>query len=340
MARKTASGRDALELVMAQIDKDFGEGSIVRLSNDKVVPVEVISTGVLPLDMALGVAGLPLGRIVEFYGPPSSGKSTLAMHSIAEAQKRGMICAYIDAEHAIDPIYAKALGVNLDELLLSQPSTAEEGLEITIRLAETGMVSLIVVDSVAALTPRAELEGEMGDANVGLQARLMGKALRKLAGPAFDNNTLVIFINQLRESIGKMYGPSEYTPGGKALPYYASVRLDIRRIKTITKGDEATANRTKVKVVKNKVAAPYRQAEFDLEYGVGVPKANALIDCATDAGVLQSRGAWIYYDGEQFANGRAKAKAKIEADPKLYEELYNRVISLINVVNVTEVEDD
>ena len=340
MAKKTTSTQDALEAVMAQIDKDFGEGSIVRLSNDKVVPVEVISTGVLPLDMALGVAGLPLGRIVEFYGPPSSGKSTLAMHSIAEAQKQGKVCAYIDAEHAIDPVYAKALGVNLDELLLSQPSTAEEGLEITIRLAETGMVSVIVVDSVAALTPRAELEGEMGDANVGLQARLMGKALRKLAGPAFDNNTLVIFINQLRESIGKMYGPSEYTPGGKALPYYASVRLDIRRIKTITKGDEATANRTKVKVVKNKVAAPYRQAEFDLEYGVGVPKANALIDCATDVGVLQSRGAWIYYDGEQFANGRAKAKAKIEGSEELYQELYQRVISLINVTKALDGDDD
>jgi len=250
------------------------------------------------------------------------------------------VCAYIDAEHAIDPVYAKALGVNLDELLLSQPSTAEEGLEITIRLAETGMVSVIVVDSVAALTPRAELEGEMGDANVGLQARLMGKALRKLAGPAFDNNTLVIFINQLRESIGKMYGPSEYTPGGKALPYYASVRLDIRRIKTITKGDEATANRTKVKVVKNKIAAPYRVAEFDLEYGVGVPKANALIDCATDVGVLQSRGAWIYYDGEQFANGRAKAKAKIESDPALYEELYQRVLALINVTKALDENDE
>jgi recombination protein RecA len=339
MAKKTNT-HDALEAVMAQIDKDFGEGSIVRLSNDKVVPVEVISTGVLPLDMALGVAGLPLGRIVEFYGPPSSGKSTLAMHSIAEAQKQGKICAYIDAEHAIDPIYAKALGVNLDELLLSQPSTAEEGLEITIRLAETGMVSVIVVDSVAALTPRAELEGEMGDANVGLQARLMGKALRKLAGPAFDNNTLIIFINQLRESIGKMYGPSEYTPGGKALPYYASVRLDIRRIKTITKGDEATANRIKVKVVKNKVAAPYRVAEFDLEYGVGVPKANALIDCATDVGVLQSRGAWIYYDGEQFANGRAKAKSKIENDPALYNELYSRVLSLIHLTPAHKEEND
>jgi recombination protein RecA len=339
MAKKTDTA-SILEAVMAQIDKDFGEGSIVRLSNDKVVPVEVISTGVLPLDMALGVGGLPLGRIVEFYGPPSSGKSTLAMHSIAEAQRQGKVCAYIDAEHAIDPVYAKALGVNLDELLLSQPSTAEEGLEITIRLAETGMVSVIVVDSVAALTPRAELEGEMGDANVGLQARLMGKALRKLAGPAFDNNTLIIFINQLRESIGKMYGPSEYTPGGKALPYYASVRLDIRRIKTITKGDEATANRTKVKVVKNKVAAPYRSAEFDLEYGIGVPKANALIDCATNVGVLQSRGAWIYYDGEQFANGRSKAKTKIEADPVLYEELYARVLSLINVTTTLDENDE
>jgi recombination protein RecA len=332
VAKKTIanSASSSLDSIINEINKQFGVGAVMRLNSKEVVPVEVIPTGILPLDMALGIGGLPRGRIVEFYGPPSSGKSTLAMHVVSEAQSQGMLAAYIDAEHALDPVYAQAIGVNLDDLILSQPSTAEQGLEIALRLIDSGQVSVIVIDSVAALVPRAEIEGEMGDAHVGLQPRLMGQALRKMTGTVSKNNVVIIFINQLRESIGKLYGPTEYTPGGKALPYYSSVRLDIRRIQTIKKGDEAQANRTRVKVVKNKLAAPFKQAEFDLEYGVGVPKANALIDCAIDFGVMRQAGAWIYYDDEQFANGRIKAKAKIEEAPELYQEIYDRVIALAN----------
>jgi recombination protein RecA len=327
MAKKSEDKKSSLESVMEQINKDFGAGAIIRLDSNTVEPVEVIPTGVLPLDLALGVGGLPRGRIVEFFGPPSSGKSTLAMHVIAEAQKQGLLCAYVDAEHALDPAYAKALGVDLNTLLLSQPNTAEQGLEITIRLVETGEVALVVVDSVAALVPRAEIEGEMGQAHVGLQPRLMGQALRKLTGPAFNNNTLVIFINQLRESIGKMYGPSEYTPGGKALPYYSSVRLDIRRIQTIKQGDEATANRTRVKVVKNKVASPYKQAEFDLIYGIGVSKENALIDCAIDLDVVKKSGSWFTYLGENIGQGKEKVRQLLMSQPDMYNEIYAEVIA-------------
>ena len=326
MARKSQDTRDSLESVIQQINKDFGDGALIRLDSNAVQGVEVISTGILPLDLALGVGGLPRGRIVEFFGPPSSGKSTVAMHAVAEAQKNGLLCAYVDAEHALDPVYAKALGVDLNELLLSQPNNAEQGLEITIRLAETGKVALIIVDSVAALVPRAEIEGEVGDAHVGLQPRLMGQALRKLVGPAFDNNVTIIFINQLRESIGKIYGPTEYTPGGKALPYYSSMRLDIRRIQTIKQGDEATANRTRVKVVKNKLAAPYKQAEFDLVYGIGVPKELALLDCAIDFGVLKKSGAWITYAGEMLGQGREKARVRLVEDPELYNSIYAEVM--------------
>jgi recombination protein RecA len=339
VAKKTATPE--LQAIMDEINKQFGAGAIMRLNSSEVLPVEVISTGILPLDMALGAGGLPKGRIVEFYGPPSSGKSTLALHAVAEAQALGLSCAYVDAEHALDPVYAKAVGVNLDELLLSQPSTAEEGLEIALRLVESGKIAMVVIDSVAALVPRAEIEGEMGDHHVGLQPRLMGQALRKLTGVVSKTGTIVIFINQLRESIGKMYGPSEYTPGGKALPYYASVRLDVRRIQTIKKGEDATANRTRVKVVKNKIAAPFKQAEFDLEYGVGVPKVNALLDCAVDVGIFQARGAWIYYDGEQFANGRNKAIEKIKATEGLYEEIYKRVLAMSGTLTLEglQVED-
>ena len=326
MARKSQDTSNSLESVISQINKDFGDGALVRLTDEAAQGVDVVSTGILPLDLALGVGGLPRGRIVEFFGPPSSGKSTVAMHAVAEAQKQGLLCAYVDAEHAMDPVYAKALGVNLNELLLSQPDNAEQGLEITIRLAETGKVALIVVDSVAALVPRAELEGEVGDAHVGLQPRLIGQALRKLVGPAFNNNTLIVFINQLRESIGKMYGPSEYTPGGKALGYYSSMRLDIRRIQTIKQGDEATANRTRVKVVKNKLASPYKQAEFDLVYGVGVPKELALIDCAISFGVLKKSGAWITYEGEMLGQGREKARVRLSESPEMYESIYREVM--------------
>jgi len=330
MAKKSTSSDNSLESVMEEINKNFGAGTIVRLDSDKVEQVDIIPTGVLPLDFALGTGGLPRGRIVEMYGPPSSGKSTLAMQTISEAQKIGLLCAYVDAEHALDPVYAKSLGVNLNELLLTQPDNAEQGLEVMIRLASTGKVAVIVVDSVAALVPRAELEGEMGQANIGLQARLMGQALRKLTGPAFDNNVLVIFINQLRESIGKMFGPTEYTPGGRGLGYYSSVRLDIRRIQTIKKGETATANRTRVKVVKNKLAAPYREAEFDLVYGAGIPKENALIDCAVEVGIIKKSGAWMTYDGEMIGQGRDKAIATIKEKPELYDAIYNEVMALSN----------
>jgi recombination protein RecA len=329
MAKKSSS-KNSLDSIIDEINKQFGVGSIMRLNGSDVVPVEVIPTGILPLDIALGVGGLPKGRIIEMYGPPSSGKSTLSLHSIAEAQALGLVCAYIDVEHAFDPVYATAIGVDVGSLIFTQPNNAEQALEMAIRLVGSGEISIVVIDSVAALVPRAELEGEMGDAHVGLQPRIMGQALRKIIGAASKTDTIVIFINQLRESIGKMYGPSEYTPGGKSLGYAASVRLDIRRIQTIKKGEEATANRTRVKVVKNKVAAPFRQAEFDLEYGVGVPKANALLDCAIDFGVLRQAGAWIYYEGEQFANGRLKAKQKIEESPELYDQIYKQVISMIN----------
>jgi len=341
MAKK--ANETSLEDVLKEINDQFGPNSIVRLNGDSIVPVETISTGILPLDLALGVGGLPRGRIVEFYGPPSSGKSTLALHAIAEAQARGLVCAYVDAEHAFDSIYAKAIGVDIDQLLFSQPNNAEEGLEITIRLTESNKVALIVVDSVAALVPRAEIEGEMGDAHVGKHPRLMGQALRKMTGFVSKTNTLVIFINQLRESIGKMYGPTEYTPGGKALPYYASVRLDVRRIQTIKTGDEATANRTRVKVVKNKVAPPLKEAEFDLQYGVGVPKANALVDCALDFGLIKKSGAWFAYEGEQIGQGKAKASAFIAARPEMYEEIYGRVIQAAGIAKVDtpkEFDDD
>jgi len=341
MARKsTASTSGSLESVLQDINKQFGAGSIMRLTGEDIKPVETIPTGILPLDLALGVGGLPKGRIVEMYGPPSSGKSTLSLHCIAEAQKEGLVCAYIDVEHAFDPNYATAIGVDVTSLIFSQPGNAEQALEFAIRLIESGEIGVVVIDSVAALVPRAELEGEVGDAFVGLQPRIIGQAMRKITGAASKTNTLVIFINQLRESIGKIYGPSEYTPGGKSLGYAASVRLDIRRIKTIKQGEEATANRTRVKVVKNKVAPPYREAEFDLEYGVGVPKSNVLLDCAIELGVLRQSGAWIYYEGEQFANGRNKAKLKIESSEELYEELYVRVKALSGNLTMEVVEDD
>lgn len=343
MARK-ASTDSTLDSVLDEINKQFGPGTIVRLGADEVQPIDTISTGVLPLDLALGIGGLPRGRIVEFFGPPSSGKSTIAMHVIAEAQKNDLVCAYIDAEHAVDPIYARAIGVNLEKLLLSQPNNAEQGLEIAIRLSESNKVSVIVIDSVAALVPRAEIEGEVGDAHVGLQPRLIGQALRKMTGLVHKSNTLVIFINQLRESIGKLYGPTEYTPGGKALPYYSSVRLDIRRIQTIKQGDEATANRTRVKVVKNKLAAPYKQAEFDLVYGVGVPKEGALIDCAIDLGIVKKSGSWLTYLGEQLGHGKAKSIDALKKNTALYQDIYSQVMAMSRDTRYDEVvgeaEDD
>jgi recombination protein RecA len=330
MAKKSSNSDPSLEAVLDDINKRFGDGAVMTLGSDKTVACDITPTGILPLDLALGIGGLPRGRIVEFYGPPSSGKSTLALHAVAEAQAAGETCAYIDAEHALDPIYASALGVDLDSLIISQPDNAEQALEIALSLIGSGKVAVVTIDSVAALVPRAEIEGEMGDHHVGLQPRLMGQALRKMTGVVNRSNTLVIFINQLRESIGKMYGPSEYTPGGRALPYYSSIRLDIRRIQTLKTGDEATANRTRVKVVKNKLAPPLKQCEFDLEYGVGVPKEGALLDCAIDFGIVKKSGAWLNYQGEQLGHGREKAKENLRNNKALYQEIYLHVMEAAN----------
>lgn len=343
MAKKSSAPRGgSLASVIDSINSQFGEGAIMRLDNTDIVPVETISTGILPVDIALGVGGLPKGRIVEFFGPTSSGKSTVALHSIAEAQALGLICFYVDAEHTFDPVYAKAIGVDISSLIISQPANAEQGLETVIRVIESGEVGLVVVDSVAALVPRAEIEGEMGDAHVGLMPRIMGQALRKMTHSAAKTGTLVIFINQLREKIGVMYGSPEYTPGGKALPYYASIRLDIRRIQTIKQGEESTANRTRVKVVKNKVAPPFRQAEFDLEFGVGVSKYGALIDCATELGILRRAGAYYNYEGENIGQGKEKTKAYLVSHPEVYDDIYSRVMESFGVVEISEevLDDD
>ena len=287
--------------------------------------IEAISTGALPLDLALGVGGLPRGRVVEIYGPESSGKSTLAMHVVAEAQRNGGICAYIDAEHAMDPVYAKAIGVDIDELLISQPDTGEQALEITDMLIRSGALDVVVIDSVAALTPRAEIEGEMGDTHVGLQARLMSQALRKLTANLNKSNTIAIFINQLREKIGVMFGSPETTPGGRALKFYSSVRLDIRRIESIKDGVEVVGNRTRVKVVKNKVAPPFRQAEFDIMYGKGISREGSLLDIAVDLGIVKKSGAWYTYDGEQLGQGRENAKTFLAENPEIMVEISERV---------------
>jgi recombination protein RecA len=287
--------------------------------------IEALSTGALALDVALGVGGLPRGRVVEIFGPESSGKSTLAMHVVAEAQRNGGICAYIDAEHAMDPVYAKAIGVDIDELLISQPDTGEQALEITDMLIRSGALDVVVIDSVAALTPRAEIEGEMGDTHVGLQARLMSQALRKLTANLNRSKTICIFINQLREKIGVMFGSPETTPGGRALKFYSSVRLDIRRIETIKDGVETVGSRTRVKVVKNKVAPPFRQAEFDIMYGKGISREGSLLDMAVEMGIVKKSGAWYTYDGEQLGQGRENAKTFLSENPELMVEISERV---------------
>ena len=306
----------ALEMALGQIEKQFGKGSIMRLGENAHMQIDVIPTGALALDLALGVGGLPRGRIVEIYGPESSGKSTLAMHVVAEAQRNGGTCAYIDAEHAMDPVYAKAIGVNIDELLISQPDTGEQGLEIADMLIRSGALDVIVIDSVAALVPRAEIEGEMGDTHVGLQARLMSQALRKLTGNLNRSQTIAIFINQLREKIGVMFGSPETTPGGRALKFYASVRLDIRRIESLKDGAEVVGNRTRVKVVKNKCAPPFRQAEFDIMYGKGISREGSVIDLGVDLGIVKKSGAWFTYEGEQLGQGREKAKEFLARQPR------------------------
>jgi recombination protein RecA len=312
----------ALDAALSQIERAFGKGSIMRLGkNQKAVEIETISTGSLGLDIALGVGGLPRGRVVEIYGPESSGKTTLTLHVIAEAQKLGGVCAFVDAEHALDPIYARKLGVNLEDLLISQPDTGEQALEITDTLVRSGAVDVLVIDSVAALTPRAEIEGEMGDVQPGLQARLMSQALRKLTASIARSNTLVIFINQIRMKIGVMYGSPETTTGGNALKFYASVRLDIRRIGAIKDRDETTGNQTRVKVVKNKVAPPFKQVEFDIMYGEGVSKFGELVDLGVKAGVVEKSGAWFSYDSQRLGQGRENAKSFLKQNPEAAQRI-------------------
>lgn len=298
----------ALDAALTQIERNFGKGSIMRLGQGKVVEVEVVSTGSIGLDIALGIGGLPRGRIVEIYGPESSGKTTLALHCVAEAQKKGGICAFVDAEHALDPIYARKLGVNLDDLLISQPDTGEQALEIADTLVRSGAVDVLVIDSVAALTPKAELEGEMGDSLPGLQARLMSQALRKLTGSISKSKTMVIFINQIRQKIGVMFGNPETTTGGNALKFYASVRLDIRRIGAIKDRDEVTGNQTRVKVVKNKMAPPFKEVEFDIMYGEGISKVGELVDLGVKAGIVDKSGSWFSFESQRIGQGRENVK--------------------------------
>ncbi|MBO6674004.1 MAG: recombinase RecA [Rhizobiales bacterium] len=313
--------RKALDAALSQIERSFGKGSIMKLGKGDALEIESVSTGSLGLDIALGIGGLPRGRVIEIYGPESSGKTTLALHTIAEAQKKGGICAFIDAEHALDPIYARKLGVNVDDLLVSQPDAGEQALEIADTLVRSGAVDVLVVDSVAALTPRAELEGEMGDSLPGMQARLMSQALRKLTASISKSNTMVIFINQIRLKIGVMFGNPETTTGGNALKFYASVRLDIRRIGAIKDRDEVVGNQTRVKVVKNKVAPPFRQVEFDIMYGEGVSKMGELIDLGVKAGIVEKSGAWFSYDSQRLGQGRENAKQFMRDNPDIADEI-------------------
>jgi recombination protein RecA len=312
----------ALDAALSQIERAFGKGSIMRLGkNQQAVEIETVPSGSLGLDIALGVGGLPRGRVIEIYGPESSGKTTLTLHVIAEAQKKGGVCAFVDAEHALDPVYAKKLGVNLNDLLISQPDTGEQALEITDTLVRSGAIDVLVIDSVAALTPRAEIEGEMGESQPGLQARLMSQALRKLTASISRSNTMVIFINQIRMKIGVMYGSPETTSGGNALKFYASVRLDIRRIGAIKDRDQVIGNQTRVKVVKNKVAPPFKQVEFDIMYGEGVSRAGELIDLGVKAGVVEKSGAWFSFDSIRLGQGRENAKAYLKTNPEMADRI-------------------
>jgi recombination protein RecA len=326
----------SLEMAMGQIEKQFGKGAIMRLGERPNVGIAAIPTGALALDLALGIGGLPRGRVVEIFGPESSGKSTLAMHVVAEAQRNGGVCAYIDAEHAMDPVYAQAIGVNVDDLYISQPDTGEQGLEIADMLIRSGALDVVVIDSVAALVPRAEIEGEMGDTHVGLQARLMSQALRKLTANLNRSRTICIFINQLREKIGVMFGSPETTPGGRALKFYSSVRLDIRRIESIKDGAEITGNRTRVKVVKNKVSAPFKQAEFDIMYGKGISREGSLLDVAVDLGIVKKSGAWFTYEGEQLGQGRENVKAFLAENLDMMVEIMEKVKTAAGIGEVVE----
>jgi len=317
--------RKALDVALAQIEKQFGKGSIMKLGESTHLNIEAIPTGALSLDIALGIGGVPRGRIIEVYGPESSGKTTVALHMIAEAQKMGGIAAFIDAEHALDPVYAKKLGVNLDELLVSQPDTGEQALEITEELVRSGAIDIVVVDSVAALVPKAEIDGDMGDTHVALQARLMSQALRKLAGVLNKSNTAAIFINQLREKVGIMFGNPEVTPGGRALKFYASVRMEIRRAEQIKNNGEIIGNRVKVKIVKNKVAPPFRETEFDIMYGEGISKIGNTLDIAVSMNIVEKAGAWFSYDGNRIAQGRDNAKKFLENNPEVCVEIEKKI---------------
>ena len=330
----------ALEAALAQIDKRFGKGSVMSLGDDNArLDIESISTGSVSLDIACGIGGLPKGRIIEIFGPESSGKTTLALQVIAEAQKEGGKAAFIDAEHALDPVYAKNIGVNIDELLVSQPDTGEDALEITEMLIRSGALSVVVIDSVAALVPKSEIEGDMGDSHVGQQARLMSQALRKLTGVANKTGTMVIFINQLREKIGVMFGNPETTTGGRALKFYSSIRLDVRRIESIKMGDNVIGNRTRVKVVKNKVAPPFKMTEFDIMYGEGISRAGDILDCATEAGILEKSGSWYSYQGERIGQGRENVKTYLKERPELMNSLEAQIKEKF-IAKKTEEEED
>jgi recombination protein RecA len=337
----------ALDAALSQIERAFGKGSIMRLGkNDKVAEVEAVSTGSLGLDIALGVGGLPRGRVIEIYGPESSGKTTLALHTVAEAQKKGGVCAFVDAEHALDPVYARKLGVKLDDLLISQPDTGEQALEICDTLVRSGAIDVLVVDSVAALTPRAEIEGEMGDVQPGSQARLMSQALRKLTASISKSKAMVIFINQIRMKIGVMYGSPETTTGGNALKFYASVRLDIRRVSTLKERDEAIGNNVRVKVVKNKVAPPFKQVEFDIMFGEGISKVGELVDLGVKAGIVEKSGAWFSYDSQRLGQGRENAKTFLRENPDVANRIETQVRQNAGLIaerileNATPTEED
>lgn len=327
--------KKALDLTISQIEKQFGKGSIMKLGEDSKLELDVISTGAIDLDIALGIGGIPRGRIIEIFGPESSGKTTVALHIIAEAQKVGGIAAFIDAEHSLDPGYAKKLGVDIENLIISQPDTGEQGLEITEALVRSGAVDVVVVDSVAALVPKAEIEGEMGDSHMGLQARLMSQALRKLAGAINKSKATAVFINQLREKIGIMFGNPEVTTGGRALKFYSSVRMDIRRIDSIKEGDQLIGNRTRIKIVKNKVAPPFKQAEIDILYGKGISKIGSLLDAGVVAGVVDKAGSWYSYEEHKLGQGREKSKEFLTENPKIAEEIERKVRIKYNLI-----EDD
>jgi recombination protein RecA len=339
MAAAAPDRAKALDLALAQIDKNFGKGSVMRLGDETRAPIEVIPTGSIALDVALGIGGLPRGRVVEIFGPESSGKTSLALHAVANAQRAGGIAAFIDAEHALDPDYAKNLGVDTDALLVSQPDTGEQALEIADMLIRSGALDVLVIDSVAALVPRAEIEGEMGDSHVGLQARLMSQALRKIAGALNNSGTTAIFINQLREKIGVMFGSPETTTGGKALKFYASVRLDVRRIETLKDGGEAVGNRTRVKVVKNKVAPPFKQAEFDILYGKGVSREGSLIDMGVEQGIVRKSGAWYTYEGDQLGQGKENARKFMRDNPDVANEIEKRLKDKLGIGAKLDADD-